>query len=65
MPCKSCQSISQREFVSEIAIHRFVDLNCLGQPAAFVFPKIVVCLDCGFTEFSIPRTELRLLAEGD
>jgi hypothetical protein len=36
----------------------------LGKPAVWVFPKVLVCLDCGFTEFSIPKTELALLAGG-
>lgn len=37
----------------------------LSTPHVFLFPKVVVCLDCGFTEFSIPETELRQLAESD
>lgn len=37
----------------------------LSTPHVFLFPKVGGCLDCGFTEFSIPETELRQLAESD
>jgi len=36
----------------------------LEKPAVFVFPKIVVCLNCGHSEFSMPETELRSLVNG-
>jgi hypothetical protein len=29
-----------------------------------VFPKLVVCLDCGFAHCVLPEPKLRLLAEG-
>ena len=64
MSCKSCHSKNQHQFGSEICIHS-PGLKGLDIPAVFVFPKLSVCLDCGFTEFPIPETELRLLAEGD
>jgi hypothetical protein len=60
MSCKLCQSNNQREFSAEINIH-----PSAFEGGIFVFPKLVVCLDCGFTEFSLPKTELRLLANGD
>jgi hypothetical protein len=58
--CKSCGTSNQSEFSSEICIH-FPELKDLDKPAVFVFPKIVVCLYCGFTEFAIPEAELRRL----
>jgi hypothetical protein len=64
MSCKSCKSEDQSIFNGEIAIH-FPGLKGLDKPIVWVFPKVVVCLDCGFTEFAIPETELRQLAEGD
>jgi hypothetical protein len=63
MPCKACQSDDQRTFNGEIAIH-FPGLKGLDKPIVWAFPKLVVCLDCGFTEFSVPEAELRLLSEG-
>lgn len=60
MTCRSCTSENQRKFTSEIAVH-FSGLKNLDKPTVFVFPQLLVCVDCGFTEFSIPETELRLL----
>jgi hypothetical protein len=62
--CKSCQSQNQRNFTAEVAIH-FPGLKGLGKPIVWVFPKPLVCLDCGFTEFAISETQLRQLAEND
>lgn len=36
----------------------------LDIPSVFVFPQLVVCLDCGFAECSVPKNELRRLASG-
>jgi hypothetical protein len=60
MPCKSCLSEDGRTFNAEIAIH-FPRPEDLKKPMVWVFPKLLVCLNCGFTEFAIPETELRRL----
>jgi hypothetical protein len=62
MSCKSCTSENQERFTSEIAVH-FSGLKNLDKPPVFVFPKLLVCLDCGFTEFAMPETELGLLGK--
>jgi len=31
----------------------------------WVFPELVVCLDCGAAEFAVREAELQLLAKGD
>jgi hypothetical protein len=64
MSCKSCQSDHQSNLKGEIAIH-FPGLNGLDKPIVWVFPKLLVCLDCGFTEFEIPRNELNQVAQND
>lgn len=60
--CKSCHADNQSTFSSEIAIH-FPGLDGLDKPAVWVFPRTVVCLNCGFSEFIVPEEQLRLLLE--
>src|SRR6267154_1030998 len=50
------------EFNAEINVH-FPGLKNLDNPAVFVFPKLLLCLDCGFTEFTLRESELHLLDE--
>ena len=64
MPCKSCGSVNQRKFSAEMAIH-FLGLNNIDMPVVWVFPEVVVCLDCGTAEFAVPEAELRQLAKRD
>jgi len=63
MPCKSCGSENLGSFGAEIAIH-FLGLRNLGRPHVWVFPKLLVCFNCGTTEFVIPEHELGLLTRG-
>jgi hypothetical protein len=64
MSCKSCHAEKQHVFNGEVAIH-FPGLKGLDKPIVWVFPKVVVCLNCGFTEFVVPESELRRLVQGD
>ena len=64
MPCKSCGSVNQTKFTGEIAIH-FSGLKNIDKPVVWVFPKLVVCLDCVNAEFAVPEAELRQLVRGD
>jgi hypothetical protein len=63
MSCKGCQSDKPRVFNGEIAIH-FPGLEGLDKPIVWVFPKLVVCLHCGFAEFAVPNRELQVLEKG-
>ena len=63
MSCLSCASGNQAEFGGEILIH-FSGLENLDKPPVWVFPKLLVCLDCGFSRFMTPESELALLARG-
>jgi hypothetical protein len=42
----------------------FSGIEGLKNPTILTFPKLVVCLNCGFTEFSVPERELHVLVDG-
>jgi hypothetical protein len=44
---------------------RFPGLKNIDKPVVWVFPELVVCLDCGTAGFAVPEAELRQLAKGD
>jgi predicted nucleic-acid-binding Zn-ribbon protein len=62
MQCKACGSHNQTVFNAEINVH-FPGLKNVDRPAVFVFPTLLLCLNCGFTEFTLSESELRLLDE--
>ena len=64
MPCSSCLSSNQSEFPTEVNIH-FRGLKSLNDSGVLAFPKILICLDCGASRFTIPENELARLAETD
>jgi hypothetical protein len=57
-PCTSCRQV---EFLGEICLHFPGGLKSLDKPPVWVFPKVVVCLDCGLAEFAVPEAELGLI----
>jgi hypothetical protein len=60
MTCRLCGSKSQEEYGAEINIH----IPTGGDKAAvLLFPKLLVCLDCGVAEFTVPEAELRQLGK--
>ena len=61
--CPSCGSHNQAEFPSEILIH-FTGFTNLDKPGVWVFPILLVCLDCGFLQSKVPASELAQLAAG-
>ena len=60
MKCALCASDNQEELLTEMNIH-FSGLKNLHKPSVLVFPKLQLCLDCGFSQATIPETELRVL----
>ena len=61
MSCPSCGSENNAEFAAEMIIH-FRGLENVDEPGVWVFPKLLVCLDCGFSQLTVPKSELALLA---
>jgi hypothetical protein len=43
---------------------RFPGLKNIDRPV-WVFPELIICLDCGMAEFNVPEAELRQLAKGE
>ena len=64
MTCKTCGSDQQGKFAAETAIH-FPGLKGLKKPHVWVFTELLVCLNCGKSEFAIPEDQLRRLAKGE
>jgi hypothetical protein len=63
MPCPSCASRNQSEFPVEMIIH-LTGLKNVTNPGVLLFPRLLVCLDCGFLQYKVPGSELRLLGTG-
>ena len=61
--CEQCHSERLGNFSGEVAIH-FTGLAGSNKPIVWVFPYLLVCLDCGFTEFIVPERELQVLKTG-
>ena len=64
MKCRSCGSVNRQMFIGEMGI-RSPGLKGLDKPVVWVFPELIVCLDCGAAEFVVAEAELRVLAKGD
>ena len=62
MPCKSCQSENLRSFNGELGIHH-PGREGLDKSLVFVFPVLMVCLNCGFAEFTVPQPQLQKLGK--
>lgn len=59
MPCTSCRSKNLRRFKGQIAI-RYPGLEKADGPPVWVFPELVLCLDCDNALFTVPGASLRL-----
>ncbi|MGC1905834.1 MAG: hypothetical protein WA715_18590 [Candidatus Acidiferrum sp.] len=63
MACLSCKSNNQTELSAELIIH-FRGIKKIDNPGVFVFPKLLVCLDCGFSQLKVPAPELASVVAG-
>ena len=60
----TCAHNNEKQFPAEINIH-FPGMEGLDKPSVWAFPRLLVCLDCGLTQFKIAETPLRQLSEGE
>jgi len=59
-PCSSCSSGRQMELLGDICLHFPRGLEDLRKPHVWIFPKVLVCLDCGEARFMVSKAELNL-----
>ena len=65
MTCEKCGNPEQNQFKAEIAIHFPERPNDPWKAPVLVFPKLLICSQCGRADFTVPETELGLLAKGN
>jgi hypothetical protein len=63
MSCPACASGKQMSFSAEMMLHSPGRKN-LANPGVWLFPKLLVCLDCGVSLFTIPEPKRGLLTSG-
>jgi len=56
MPCLLCASGNEREFAAEMMLH-FSGPQYIDNPGVLAFPRVLVCLDCGQSRFTLLKTE--------
>jgi hypothetical protein len=61
MSCMVCGSDKLTKYTAEMNIH-LTGLANLNRPSVWVFPELLVCLNCGFSPFMVPTAELSQLA---
>ena len=64
MACGSCSSLKQQEFPAEMNIH-FPGKENLCKPTVWAFPRLKVCLDCGFAQFTLGEVEPTQLSDSN
>jgi hypothetical protein len=57
MTCPKCQSNTVSIIPAEVRLYRDGP-RILGHPPVTPSPDIKICLDCGWSEFSVPRSWL-------
>jgi hypothetical protein len=63
MGCKNCQSSQLKVFQGEVSLV-FPGIRRIHQASVYFCPQILICLDCGASEFFISAQELELLRKG-
>jgi len=60
MSCPSCWSDNQKEFSAEMIVH-LGGIKNLDNSGVMLFPKLLVCVACGFSRFTVSKAELASL----
>jgi hypothetical protein len=58
--CTQCGSANQKKFEAEVDIHSAAVRDIRKNPLS-LFPSILICLDCGHSEFVVPAREMKSL----
>ena len=58
MSCLLCGSQDQLEFAAETNVCFGSGIKNIHVPGFLMFPKILFCLKCGFSRFTLPEIEL-------
>jgi hypothetical protein len=62
MSCALCTSVNESEFTAKIMIHSSGPMR-VDNPGVLAFPKIAVCMDCGFSRFTTTEAQLQSLSK--
>ena len=60
MACVLCHSNNESVYPAEINIH-FPGMKGLDKPTVWAFPRLLVCLDCGATYFTLSSAQVHQL----
>ncbi len=60
--CGSCRSRNQTQLSAEMMLH--CAGRVLDRPGVLAFSKVVVCLDCGFSQFTFSKAKVLELRSG-
>jgi hypothetical protein len=63
MSCLACALGKGLEFSAEMIV-RVGGIKNLDNSGVMLFPRLLVCLDCGYAQFTVPEAELESLAVG-
>jgi hypothetical protein len=61
MSCHTCRSDDRREYSAEMLVHGGGIKN-IDNSGVMLFPKLLVCVHCGFSQFTVLKAELPSLA---
>jgi hypothetical protein len=64
--CKNCASQNLGQFPGELTLcFDSLQTTLNNADPVTIIPRVLVCLDCGFSELVIPRAEVLLLKHGE